>query len=140
MIAEFQGNYRWLSNFWPCVVEHDSMIFLHAEGAYQAAKTSDIEERRHIARLSPSGAKRHAKSFRLPDNWEQVKIGIMTAIVHDKFTRNTALRGALVATGDTELQEGNAWHDMFWGISPVNSGRGLNHLGKILMQIRKELA
>lgn len=47
------------------------------------------------------------------------------------------LKAKLLETGDAELVESNWWHDYFWGVC---NGRGENHLGKILMKIRAELA
>ena len=40
-----------------------------------------------------------------------------------------------MATGDGQIEEGNNWGDRFWG---TVDGEGLNHLGKIIMRIRKE--
>ncbi len=42
----------------------------------------------------------------------------------------------LINTGDAELIEKNYWHDYFWGEC---NGKGENWLGKILMQIRKNI-
>src|SRR4051812_21328901 len=44
-IAEFQGEYRFLSNFWPATVEFEGIRYPTAEHAYQAAKTLDAKER-----------------------------------------------------------------------------------------------
>jgi hypothetical protein len=41
-------------------------------------------------------------------------------------------------TGNTELVEGNHWHDTFWGVD-ATTGEGDNGLGQILMQVRMEL-
>ena len=38
---------------------------------------------------------------------------------------------------DAELIEGNTWHDTFWGVD-LKTGEGENHLGKILMALRKD--
>jgi predicted NAD-dependent protein-ADP-ribosyltransferase YbiA (DUF1768 family) len=57
--------------------------------------------------------------------------------VKDKFSRNPELRVKLLNTGDLQLVEGNYWGDTFWGVC---NGKGENHLGKILMRVRKELA
>jgi len=46
------------------------------------------------------------------------------------------LKEELLATEDWELIEGNTWNDSFWGVC---QRKGENHLGKILMKIRKEL-
>lgn len=53
-----------------------------------------------------------------------------------KFTQHEFLKEALLATGDSELIEGNTWRDYFWGVC---NGKGQNKLGKILMRIRAEL-
>ena len=42
----------------------------------------------------------------------------------------------LLMTREAELIEGNDWNDYFWGQC---MGVGDNHLGKLLMQVRKEL-
>lgn len=60
----------------------------------------------------------------------------MEDIVRDKFTRNEDLKAMLLATGDEGLIEGNWWGDTFWGEC---KGQGENHLGRILMKIRREL-
>ena len=39
VIDSFQGEYRFLSNFWPCVVEYEGTEYPSVENAYQAAKT-----------------------------------------------------------------------------------------------------
>ena len=62
----------------------------------------------------------------------------MTGIVRDKFTRNPELKRLLLATGDAVLIEGNTWGDRFWGVDK-RTGKGENHLGLILMDIREEL-
>ena len=47
-IGEFQGRYRFLSNFWPATVEFEGMTYPTVEHAYQSAKTLDMGERRRI--------------------------------------------------------------------------------------------
>jgi len=53
----------------------------------------------------------------------------------EKF-KNKELRDSLISTGDIIIKEHNTWGDKFWGIY---GGEGENHLGKILMKIRKEV-
>ena len=53
-----------------------------------------------------------------------------------KFTKHKDLKEKLLATGDAYLEETNHWHDTFWGVC---KGKGQNHLGKILMEVREEL-
>jgi len=136
MIDRFFGEYRFLSNFWPGVVEYEGIRYPSTEHAFQAAKTTDQEERRRIAALpSPRDAKRAGRTVSLRGDWEAIKIDVMLDIVRMKF-RHAYLREMLLATGDHELVEGNDWNDAFWGVC---RGRGENNLGKILMRVRDEI-
>ena len=47
------------------------------------------------------------------------------------------LREQLLATGEAQLIEGNTWNDTFWGVC---KGKGQNWLGRILVEVREELA
>ena len=78
------------------------------------------------------------RRVKLRPDWEQVKVGLMEEIVRAKFTQNEDLKQRLLATGDKRLAEGNTWGDTFWGVD-LRSGRGENHLGRILMRVRDEL-
>ena len=60
----------------------------------------------------------------------------MTDIVKAKFEQNEDLQKKLLATEDAYLEEENTWGDRIWGT--VN-GVGANNLGRILMNVRKEL-
>jgi ribA/ribD-fused uncharacterized protein len=60
-----------------------------------------------------------------------------------KFTQNPELRRRLLDTGDAVLVEGNTWHDNYWGTCTFrrcSKTKGKNMLGKLLMQVRQELA
>jgi ribA/ribD-fused uncharacterized protein len=139
-IPEFQGEYRFLSNFWPAEVIYEGITYPTAEHAYQAAKTLDVEQRKKIAAMkTPAEAKSAGRALKLRDDWETAKFTVMEDVVHYKFTHHDDLRARLLATNDAILEEGNTWNDRVWGICPPNSGQGENHLGKILMTIRSEL-
>src|SRR5688572_16208073 len=100
-VTEFQGEYRFLSNFWPAQVVFERVTYPTSEHAYQAAKTLDPLERTKIAALpSPAEAKRAGRALERRDDWEQVKFDVMERCVRDKFTRNADLREKLLATGD----------------------------------------
>ena len=91
-----------------------------------------------FATLRSNEAKRLGRHVQLRPNWENVKLPIMEDIVRAKFTQNEDLKELLLATGDLVLEEGNTWHDTFWGVD-AKTREGTNHLGRILMRIRKEL-
>lgn len=135
-IESFQGKYRFLSNFWPCLVVLDGVRYPTVEHAYQAAKTLNILDRRYIAVLvSPGDAKRVGKKVVIRPDWESVKVGVMEDLVRQKFS-HPHLAKLLSETGDAELIEGNTWGDRFWGVC---RGSGRNELGKILMRVRTEV-
>jgi ribA/ribD-fused uncharacterized protein len=139
MVKEFQGKYRFLSNFWECPILYEGQIYPSSEHLYQALKTVDQEEREKI-RLSPNAAqaKRLGKKVTIRPDWESIKEEIMEEIVWRKFRQNTRLGKALIETGTEELQEGNKWHDLGWGVD-LKTGIGENKLGKILMKVRDKL-
>jgi ribA/ribD-fused uncharacterized protein len=136
-IDSFQGQYRYLSNFWPATVEFEGIIYPDVEHAYQSAKTLDMSERRRIAALpTPAEAKHAGEALVLRSDWLSIKYNVMLQCVRYKFTHHPELARLLLATGNAYLEEGNTWHDEIWG---VYQGQGTNWLGKILMQVRGEL-
>lgn len=139
-IEEFQGPYRFLSNFWKCRFVWDNILWRSSENAYVAAKTLDRELRLEISTIDkPGDVKRFGRKIEIRPDWEEVKIGLMTEIVREKFGQNGDLALKLLDTERIILEEGNTWKDRFWGICPPGSGNGRNELGKILMKIRGEL-
>ena len=137
-IESFDGPNRYLSNFGPGDAVYDGEVYDCGEKAFQAAKTLDTAAREQIRNArTPGVAKRLGRQVRLREGWEEMKVGVMREVVRSKFERNPDLARKLLATGDTELVEGNAWNDVFWGVC---RGRGHNMLGKITMEVRSELA
>lgn len=134
-ITAFRGNYRFLSNFYPCPVEYEGALYPAAENAYQAAKTDREVNRAEFLSVTPAVAKSRGQRVELRPNWETVKLEVMMAVLRAKFS-NPELRWELVQTGDAELVEGNDWGDRYWGTS---NGTGENHLGKLLMKVRDEI-
>lgn len=135
-IKGFFGEYRWLSNFEPCLVEHDGLVFPSSEAAYQAAKCKNKEDRLLFLTLSAAESKKMGRKIKIIDHWDDVKDLIMKAILISKFTKNSHLREKLLDTGDKYLEETNWWNDRYWGVC---NGRGDNMLGKILMEVRDQI-
>jgi N-glycosidase YbiA len=136
-IDAFQGQYRFLSNFYPAQIEFEGLTYPDVEHAYQSAKTLDMNERRRIATLpTPAAAKRAGEALVLRPDWLKIKYEVMERCVRYKFTHHPELARRLLATGDAHLEEGNTWNDQIWG---VYKGNGTNWLGKILMSVRAEL-
>ncbi len=138
VIASFHGEYRFLSNFWPSTIVYDGAVCASVEHAYQAAKCVDPAEKEMIRLAStPGRAKRLSRRVVLRTDWESVKVGVMRECVRLKFRTHADLAALLLATGDAFLMEGNGWGDRFWGVC---GGEGANWLGRILMEVRAELA
>lgn len=136
MIADFEGKYAFLSNFYPSPIFYDGITYPTNEHFFQAMKTLDQEERKKIAAaISPGKAKRLGRNVQLRADWEQIKVDVMRTGLMLKFS-NPVLRTQLIMTGDEELVEGNWWGDTCWGVC---NGVGENRLGKLLMQVREEI-
>lgn len=135
-IDKFENEYAFLSNFYPCRIEIDGLIFDSTEAAFQASKSNFLDVRKKFVGLNASQAKKLGRQIILRDDWEDVKIEIMEKVLREKFSnKNPELLKKLIDTGDNVLIEGNWWNDTFWGIC---RGVGKNNLGKLLMKIREE--
>jgi len=136
-IKGFFGDFKWLSNFHPCPVFYERLLYPSSENAYQAAKL-DTDYRQHLQQCTPEKSKREWKKHPLldvsPEDWDSRKYDVMSVILFDKFYRNKPLRQKLIETGDKFLEEKNHWSDVFWGVDIKKGGE--NNLGKILMKLR----
>jgi len=135
-VNEFRGEYYFLSNFYDSNVEFEGITYLNNEAAFQAQKVLDLNVRKEFSNLPPNLAKAKGRKVDLRKDWESVKDELMYKIVLAKFTQNSSLNELLLLTGDRNLIEGNDWNDKYWGKC---KGVGLNKLGIILKQVRKEL-
>ena len=132
-IDKFEGDYAFLSNFYPVEVRYKGILFPSSENAYQAAKLGlgDLEGWKQFENISASQSKKLGKKLKIREDWESVKLGIMEEILAIKFSK-PILKQLLLGTGDAELIEGNWWHDTYWGV-------GKNHLGILLMNLRNKI-
>jgi ribA/ribD-fused uncharacterized protein len=136
-IDSFRGEFDFLSNFYPAELVYKGIFYPTAEHAYMAGKTLLTSERMLIASLdTPKAAKSYGRKLALRPNWEDIKLSIMKDVVERKFLHNNDLLEKLLSTGDSHLEEGNWWGDVYWGVC---NGVGENNLGKILMQTRENL-
>ena len=135
-IDSFSGEYEFLSNFANSKVEYEGIHYPTVEHAFQAAKTTDDEERKAIyEKNTPGQAKRAGRRVKLRPCWDNMRRTVMYELVLKKFT-DEPLRSKLMGTGGAELIEGNTWGDKFWGVC---DGEGENNLGRILMKVREKL-
>jgi ribA/ribD-fused uncharacterized protein len=137
LIDRFEGDYSFLSNFYASPIILQGKTYATAEHAYQAAKTLDPDEQEEIrAAPTPDEAKRLAAEVTLRPGWAELRLAVMAQVLRAKFEQSPELREALLGTHDAILVEGNTWGDFFWGIC---DGRGENHLGNLLMELRARL-
>jgi len=144
-ITSFRKQYRFLSNFYPCIIKDENQImYPSVEHYYQAMKSYDINVHKHVASiLEPKDAKLFGKrifedelDYRL--DWDTVKLKFMTEALIQKFAPGTKLAQDLLNTVGYILIEGNNWHDNYWGVD-TRYGIGENKLGILLMRIRENL-
>lgn len=136
VIDRFDGDFSFLSNFYPVNVVYEGKVYPSTEHAYQAAKTLDEQKRDMIARLPlAAAAKKVGKSVELRPDWSKVRDQVMFDVCWAKFTQ-PKMSEMLLSTGNAPLVEGNWWHDTYWGVC---NGVGKNKLGETLMQIRNLL-
>lgn len=136
MIDNFDGKYAFLSNFFPAPIHDAGITYPTVEHYFQAMKSLNIDERRKMAAApSPGQAKRLGREVKLRPDWNEIKNMFMYMALWEKFS-DPYLRELLLNTGDEELVEGNWWGDTYWGVC---NGIGENHLGKLLMTVRKNI-
>lgn len=151
VIPAFNGQHRFLSNFW---MQDEMQIFGYpsVEHYYQAKKTQDQDIRQKIKEATDAKAAKFLAQrliHDIPLRWDrgQREKVMMRALCykfghkHPEVLGYYRLGDALLATGSTFLLEGNQWHDNFWGacFCPRCPGSGQNTLGEMLMFIRNVL-
>lgn len=142
--------HRWLSNMAYVNIEHKGIIYPATENFYQAMKYGEgsvvfLEHtpqrqniREYIATLSPKDSKKFSKEHPMNNVlFEENKIHVMLVAQRKKYAQEP-FRSKLLATGNAHLEEGNWWHDHFWGVE-IKTRKGENQLGKILMSVRQTL-
>lgn len=134
-ITRFDGEYRFLSNFYPSPIVILGFDYPTVEHAYQSWKAKNLADWKYVALSeTPAVAKRRGREIDCREDWDRIKIEVMEFCLRKKF-EDPVLLEMLVSTFPMDLVEGNWWGDTFWGVC---NGKGENHLGKLLMKIRLE--
>jgi len=149
-ITSFKGEYDFLSNFYPVIIQFEGLNYPTVEHAYQASKSKEFFFRKLIVALPAAKAglaKRRGQSIRLRSDWDDVKLDIMHELLCNKF-KQEPFKTKLIATGDAKIIEGNYWHDNTWGDCmcdnrdgkhPECKTTGSNWLGRLLSDIRSQV-
>jgi len=135
VIKEFQGENRFLSNFYISSFIVDGIKYETVEHYYQSMKGQTIIDRTYIRTArTPSQAKHRGRNVDVRHDWDAMKVYFMNKGIYAKFTQSLILKNKLLATGGLTLREGNRWGDTYWGTDLC--GDGQNILGQLLMALR----
>ena len=138
MISEFKGEFRWLSNFATCYVTLDGVTYSSVEHAYMSAKSDDPTWKDFCQRCPQAATvKRESTDIKYIADWKLRKFEVMWFLLQQKFSTYPFCR-QLLATGTDGIVEGNYHNDTVWGVC-LRTGRGDNHLGRMIMDIRDRL-
>lgn len=139
-ITTFRDEYRWLSNMADCEIKYGDLVFKSTEAFYQAMKTKDKDIRALFTKYDGQTSKREGRKLSLRSDWEIVKDDVMKFALSKKFSKEP-FKSLLLSTGDVDIIEGNYWHDNYFGSCTCAKcgNRGLNKLGKMIMEIRNNL-
>lgn len=123
---------------YPITIENE--LWLSVEHYYQAQKFLDIQKREYIKSLATAlEALKQARSWKafVREDWRDINFDIMLTALRAKFTQHLFLRDMLLSTGDRILVADAKQNGSFFGAGADYKGK--NHLGVMLMQLRKEL-
>jgi ribA/ribD-fused uncharacterized protein len=144
MINKFKGEYSFLSNFEPVIIFWKGIKFQSVEHAYVASKSLDPKFWDKISKMGPKTAgkaKIIGSTITKRKDWKNVSLQLMEDFLRQKFSYER-FKTKLLSTGNQYLEEGNYWHDNFYGnciCKDCSKIEGKNMLGKLLMKIREEL-
>lgn len=142
-----------LSNFEKCYIKYKGHLFATTEQAFMWEKAvffNDHESASKILREeNPAKAKKLGREVKNFDDskWSKVCYEIMYLINYEKYFQNTRLKNILLNTGDKMIIEANP-RDFRWScgleandpnIENEEDWPGENLLGKVLMELRKDL-
>jgi len=141
IVGFYEREFYPFSNFSSYQVRWRGELWATSEHAYQAAHFFQTAPDLADAIRSCSSAHEaytiaKANTAKLPADWDNQKIPIMTDIVRAKCMQHDYIRKQLRKTGTLLIVEDSP-KDSFWGWGPDRQGR--NELGKIWMKLREEL-
>lgn len=141
IIGFYPREFYVFDNFSSFAVDWHGRRWPTSEHAYQASHffdtTPEIVEAIFEARSAHEAYKiAKANADKAPENWDEIKVAIMTEIVRAKCEQNPYVKEKLLDSGDLDIIEDSP-KDNFWGWGKNRDGR--NELGKIWMRLRDEL-
>lgn len=140
-IGFYEREFYVFSNFSSFQVEWRGRVWATSEHAYQAAHfletAPELAEQIFNCRSAHEAFKfAKANGAKAPENWEDIKVGIMEEICRRKLQQHEYVKRKLLQTKDVPLVEDSPYDDC-WGWGRDKKGR--NELGKVWMRLRDEL-
>jgi len=138
----FKGDYEKFSNFYPVIIRYEDIEFPSVEHAYVAAKSLDKMFRYRISQIpadQAGRAKREGRKIKLRKNWHLLRYPFMRIFLIQKFAL-PEFGDLLLSTRNAYIEEGNYWHDNYWGncyCDKCKDIEGKNNLGKLIMEVRE---
>ena len=141
IIGFYPREFYTFDNFSSFQVDYMGRRWATSEHAYQAAHFFDtapeLAEQIYNARSAHEAYSiANDNDDKAPENWHEIKVGIMYEICKLKMLQNPYVKQKLELSGDLDIIEDSPKDD-FWGWGANRDGR--NELGKIWMRLRKEL-
>ena len=133
------GSYGEFSCFAVYPIRVKGKVWPTTEHYYQAQKFAGTSQELAIQKAAtPMKAAElgRTKKIRVRPTWDNVKDNIMMEAMRAKFTQYADLKAMLLATEDAQITL-HTETDAYWGDG--GDGKGLNKMGKILMNVREEL-
>lgn len=123
----------YLSNFYPCTVYYEGLVYGSSESAYQSQKCLNPDDRLKFSMVGswsdPAISQQKGNEVPIVPNWDDIKLAVMYDVVLNKFLQHPDLAIRLMRLEGKHIVEENRHGDTYWG--KVN-GAGENHLGIIL--------
>lgn len=141
IVGFYEREFYVFSNFSSFQVEWKGKKWPTSEHAYQAAHffetAPELVEKIFEAKSAHEAFKiAKENADKAPNNWEDIKVGIMEDIVRNKLHQHPYIMHKLLQTGNRLIVEDSPKDDC-WGWGKNKDGR--NELGKIWMKLREEL-
>ena len=141
IIGFYPREFYVFDNFSSFAVDYCGRRWPTSEHAYQASHFFETAPKLAEAILEARSAHdaykiAKANADKAPENWDEMKIDIMTEIVRAKCEQNSYVKEKLLDSGDLDIIEDSP-KDNFWGWGKNHDGR--NELGQIWMRLRDEL-
>lgn len=135
-ITSFKGDYDFLSNDFVCPFKYGGLEYSNVEAAFIASRSSNEGQKRKISKLSAGNARKKRNKIEEDPEWYDNRDTILYDILKAKFEQNEPLKNKLIKTSTAKLVNTVSYNDIEYG---VYMGKGKNKLGKLLMELRKNL-